>query len=137
MRLPRWLGGGPKEHVAPIPALRSQRPNLPAWAQIRKDGVIEVDTDAAYGEWFQLLGNPKLDQYWLEVAYQCAKMDLQAAIAGTPMDPSIAKQPALFKFRRSVSLAQSKHKRGKGPELATKGLEARAHYRRIRGFLPF
>jgi hypothetical protein len=75
-------------------------------------------------------------QYWLEVAYQCAKLDLQLAIDGTQYDPRIAKKPAEFKFTRCNHWQLKLHPPGKGIELATKGHEARNHYRRIRGRIP-
>lgn len=117
-------------------------PKLPAWARVlaadeRYAIVIEGDTDRYVSEWLQLLKVKAPDQYWLEVAYQCAKLDLQLAIEGTEFDPRTLNKPALFKFTRSSKYALAQHPAGKGSAAATKGREAREHYKRVRGRLPF
>lgn len=131
LRLPSWL--------------RRESLELPAWARIkdvpdngRVSIIIEGDTDGYTREWFELLGVnlADADQYWLEVAYQCAKMDLQMALEGTPFDPRTAGKPAEFHFTRHNHWKQKLHPPGKGIVAASKGLEAREHYRRIRGRLP-
>lgn len=136
--LPKWLQ---RETLA-----------LPEWAQRGPDKpefsiVIRVDTDGAMREWFELLGNPTPDQYWIEVAYQCAKMDVQSALVGTPYDPRLAGKGAEIHFSRAPQWALSRYPVGKagvvngrrlaGAQLATEGREARGHYQRIRGRLPF
>lgn len=131
--LPRWLGG---EELA-----------LPAWARVLKDHpnvkagrvsiAIEGDTDGYVREWLKLLGDPNPDQYWLEVAYQCAKLDLQAALVGTPYDPRVCGKSAQFVFTRAPQWTLKRFQRGRGAQRATQGREARDHYRRIRGALPF
>ncbi len=119
---------------------------LPPWAHVRPSTTvtkgaasvcIEADMDGAMQEWLPLLTTQKPDQYWLEVAYQCAKMDVQSALTGTRYDPRLANMPAEIKFTRAARWALSAHPRGKGAEAATKGREAREHYRRVRGRLPF
>lgn len=130
--LPKWLR---RAVSAPEPAVL---PKLPAWAKADTSGasiIIRADTDGAMREWFALLGNPVKDQYWLEVAYQCAKLDLQAAIAGTKFDPRAGKV-AEFRFSRADNWAQHLNPVGRGSALASKGKEARAHYIRVRGALP-
>lgn len=127
---------------------------LPPWARVRPSGdkfaiKIEVDTKRAYAEWQKLLGvsEDKFDQYWLEVMYQCVKMDLQYAIAGSSHDPRVAGKVAEFRFKRADDYALSKYKPGFGISAATRGigraaskkpaaLSAREHYKRIRGRLP-
>lgn len=114
---------------------------LPSWAQIvegpdKYSVAIEVDTDGYIEDWFTILEVSHPDQYWLEVAYQCAKLDLQMAIAGSKYDPRTSGKPANFHFKRSEKWTQKKYPAGKGPNAATQGREAREHYRRIRGRLP-
>jgi len=123
-------------------AITVNLPKLPAWAKVleadpRFSIVIEGDTDRYVAEWLQLLKVKVPDQYWLETAYQCAKMDLQTAIEGTEFDPRTATKSACFKFSRSSKYALGQHPPGKGTLAATQGREAREHYRRIRGRLPF
>ncbi len=134
--------------------LKKPMAGLPPWAkridtyasQNGKISVcIEADTDAYVPFWFKLLGvmaedgtylqDP--DQYWLEVAYQCAKMDLQLAITNTEHDPRDAGMSAEFRFSRSEQWPQSKFPPGRGATAATQGHEARDHFRRIRGRIPF
>lgn len=132
-KLPAWLTRG--------------KLNLPDWARVEKhrqveDGTfcvsIQCDTDGYVREWLPLLGKSvaEADQYWLEVAYQCAKMDVQLALEGTPYDPRTAGKPARVHFTRCNHWRLQLHPVGRGPTRATQGLEARDHYRRVRGRLP-
>lgn len=135
----------------------SQGVVLPPWAKVadrqheRASITIDVDSAAAYAYWLELLDNPPLDQYWLEVAHQCIKLDLQAALANSEHDPRFAERHAAFHFLRAEQYAQagkptgrSVTKRGRdgkdvtlsGANLASQGLEAREHYKRVRGSLP-
>lgn len=130
LTLPKWL--------------RKDSLSLPDWARVadqQKDAIsviIDVDTDGAMKEWLKLLGAPTPpDQYWVECAYQCAKLDLQSAIAGTAHDPRTAGKSAQFNFSRAPQWALSNFAPGKGTAAATQGREAREHYRRVRGKLPF
>lgn len=134
--------------------LKRELQNLPAWAKViesfaAKAGkvsvCIEADTDAYVPEWLELVGVMRADgaylkdpdQYWLEVAYQCAKMDLQLAITSTEHDPRTSGKSAEFRFTKSATWAQQKFPPGRGIVAATQGREAREHYRRVRGRLPF
>lgn len=125
------------------PPTDDRLPGLPKWASIAAETptnvsvVINADTEGYVAEWFKLLNVTQPDQYWLEVAYQCAKLDLQSALVGTEFDPRTSGKPAEFRFSRAPQYAQSKHEPGLGAERASKGREARDHYRRIRGRLPF
>lgn len=118
---------------------------LPAWAKLIKQpsdkfcAVIEVDSDKAYPAMLAELGvAPKsVDQYWVEVAYQCIKMDVQAAIEGTDIDPSIAGKSAQINMSPADKWALKSFPKGKGITAATQGREARDHYKRIRGRIPF
>lgn len=116
---------------------------LPPWAKVgpAKDAFsirILVDTDGYVTEWLKLLGaDHKPDQYWLEVAYQCAKLDVQTALVGTTYDPRTAGKSAEFLFSNAPQWALKKFPVGRGTEPASRGREAREHYVRIRGRLPF
>lgn len=131
-KLPKWLQ---KSDI-----------QLPEWATAVEDHpsvlagklaiVIEVDTDAAIKEWLPLLGCDKPDQYYLECAYQCMKMDLQLAIAGTKYDGHQSGKSHQFNFKRASQWALTRFPPGKGIQAASQGREARDHYKRIRGRLP-
>jgi hypothetical protein len=122
--------------------LRRDDIKLPPWAK-KVDGspkagiTIEVDTKAAYTDWLHTLGVVQADQYWLEVAYQCTKLDLQAALVGTEYDPRTSGKNAHFIFKRAEGLEMSRFPKGRGAEMASQGKEARGHYTRVRGSLPF
>lgn len=128
INLPKWM--------------QRDKLQLPDWARLMEVADtsvsvnIEVDTNKAMREWIGLLGSPPLDQYWLEVAYQCVKLDVQQAIAGTEYDPRVAGKSAQFHFTRADQWAQKKHPVGKGAVAASQGKEARGHYVRIRGSMP-
>lgn len=105
---------------------------LPGWLTRRADGVFEVNTGVAYPEIFKVIGVPEdnFDQYWVETAYQCAKLGVQTLVTGTELDPS----PNMIQIRMVDPTHEwnlKKFKRGKGPEVATKGNEAKAHFKRI------
>ena len=150
--------------AAASPASRPQRPEwatndlrLPPWAKIsdtqfeRACVHIEVDSEAAYAYWLALLGFSELTQYNLECAAQCIKLDLQAATALTEHDMRFAGRHVAVTMSRAEKYAQAQYPKGKssvvkdrtgkevtlsGADLASKGLEARGHYMRIRGALP-
>jgi hypothetical protein len=107
-------------------------PDLPAWANEAgktADGVpiIDVDADAAYQALLADLNVESPTRYWLETAYQCMKMDIQAA-RGFNCEIRI--------HDPGKKWAQSAYPAGKGAAAATFGREARDHYRRIRGYVP-
>lgn len=117
---------------------------LPTWAKLAKNQsskasvVIEVDMDGAMEEWLGLLdAKDKVDQYWLECAYQCAKLDLQSAIAATDHDPRVAGKHAQFNFSRSEKWILANFSPGLGVDRASRGGDARGHYIGIRGKMPF
>ncbi|SEN43472.1 hypothetical protein [Nitrosomonas marina] len=110
---------------------------LPAWAKALAPGKIEIQASVFYPEWLALLGVAEKDinQYWLECAFQCAKMDIQFAVAGTELMPSPGGALViLVKDDDKVTgrWAQKNYPEGKGVDAATRGKEAREHYRRIR-----
>ena len=117
--------------------------SLPAWAEQKASEtgkvsvVVEIDSEAAYADWLQRLGVDSIDQYWLEVAYQCIKLDVQTALAGTPFDPRNSGKSAELRFSNAPKYALSQHPAGRGVEPATQGREAREHFVRLRGAMPF
>lgn len=123
--------------------LQRESLKLPDWAKVvetpndRASITIEIDSRGAYREWLGLLEVEKPDQYWLECAYQCAKLDVQMALTGSDYDPRASQKPALLKFTRADEFALRRFPAGKGTMAATEGREARRHYQRIRGRLPF
>lgn len=148
-RLPDWL--------------KKQTIQLPAWAWLDPDfnkdklGLrIVADPAVAYREWFDLLHDNKYpipedmrkagitympdvsqpDQYWLEVAYQCTKLDLQSCLRGTPFDPRISGKPVEFKLITTPEFAHKNWPEGKTWQVASQGKQARMHYMRVRGTLP-
>lgn len=136
----------PQQTFAPLRQAQGGALVLPAWAQVvesqrsesgKVSVTIQADTDAFMREWLALLGVSEPDQYWLEVAYQCAKFDLQAAIVGTELDPRVSGKSAEFIFTRAPQWAQKSFPAGKGAHAATQGREAREHYKRVRGRMPF
>jgi hypothetical protein len=153
--LDKLMGKKPAESRLQVPAwLRKNAVQLPPWArqaEIARSDVsmyILVDTDAAVQDWVATfeLKPEEIDQYWLEVIYQCIKLDVQAAIARSDFDPRDRKMPVEIKMQRAEKWALAnfpdKHatveggKRVSGIERASKGREAREHYRRVRGALP-
>lgn len=117
--------------------------NLPSWASQetpRSDKlsvIINVNSKAAYDEWLEKLGNPHVDQYWMEVAYQCIKLDCQMALVGSEFDPRTCGKPAEIRFARCDEYRLSNLEPGRGVEASTGGREARDHYVRLRGRMPF
>lgn len=110
--------------------------SIPAWAkQVRKDhakliDAYEVSADEFYPALLAELGFPvdEPTQYHLEVAYQCMKMEMQRCLGKFSFEIRISDPGKKW--------ALSNYKKGKGTHAATKGREARDHYRRIRGFVP-
>jgi len=109
---------------------------LPKWAKFKgynRHGfeIIQADPDEFYPYFLKLFNVEQPDQYWLEVCYQCMKMDLQTAMGKFGFEIHCK-----GKEGHKDRWALKNHPRGKGPEFATQGREARQHYVRIRGRLP-
>ena len=110
----------------------------------------EVEADVFYPTLLQELKDhlgeagpdpKKPTQYWLEVAYQCMKMDMQTA-CGFQIEIQITnasgKKWALIKHPdpdRKIDKATGNVVMT-GVFKATKGLEAKRHYKALRGFIP-
>ncbi|TVO75134.1 hypothetical protein [Sedimenticola selenatireducens] len=113
----------------------ARKASLPDWAKAIAPGKIDLFADHFYPELLMELGveGEAIDQYWLEVAYQCAKLDVQNAIRGTDLMPKVGGALCLFVQDPDKRWSQKNYPEGKGAESATKGKEARDHYTRIRG----
>ena len=109
---------------------------LPEWATEISKGRIEVDPDLFHPAFLKELGveKDKIDQYWLEVSQQCMKLDLQRIVTGTELAPKPG-GALIILIKNRPDWALKNHPKGKGPDAATQGKEARQHYRRIRGGL--
>lgn len=118
---------------------------LPTWLKRREDGAFVVDPDRIYPKVFELLGvkDADVDQYWVETAYQCAKLAVQALILDSDLDPRPSGMALTIVIDsgggRKDRWALSKFQPGRGihnPDVpgalaATKGREARGHFSRI------
>lgn len=110
---------------------------LPSWARrhpgrSNREVAYLVDPDQFYPQLLDELGfsNPK--KYELEVAYQCMKMDMQVAHGSFGFTIHVlADGPRKGKWNHSMWPGHDHD-----VLVATGGLEARAHYLRIRGFIP-
>lgn len=108
---------------------------IPDWAEQVSTGVpgrldvYRVNADLAYPALLTELGfDGTPTQYHLEVAYQCIKMEMQRCVGKFAFELRV--------MDPDKNWAQKNAKKGKGADAATKGREARAHYKRIRGFVP-
>lgn len=110
---------------------------LPEWATPHPtDGnAVLVDPDICYPALLKELGladEKQITKYWIEVAYQCMKMDLQVAMGRfgftihVRADDGRKDRWCLENFPGTMADVTR----------ATKGLEAREHYIRLRGFIP-
>ncbi len=113
--------------------------SLPKWLTRQKDGSFLVDPDVVYPEIFKALNVKKedVDQHWIEVAYQCAKMKVQDLITGTELDPRpnngfvIVIDGAADRKNRWALANHRPGVPGRDANSATRGLQAKGHYRRI------
>ena len=116
---------------------------LPPWAAARSDGVIVIDPNGAYPMFLKALKVSKgdIDQYWLEVVFQCTKMEIQRRLMNTNLDPRDpgrrgGPRPLLLKIMNRPKWAPKNYPPGRGIWAATKGLEARQHYMSLAGVIP-
>lgn len=129
--------------------------SLPAWLKPveGKPGWVTVDPDGAYPEWLALLGIDAPDQFDMEVAHHCIKMDAQVKCRMFGIVPpkngalhiTIRGEPGSgYKDRWAArnkpagKLADVAKAEGGGPQKALRkvALHARERYRAIRGTLP-
>lgn len=59
--------------------------HLPSWATAKGKGRVETDAAVFYPEILAELKVTEVNRYWLEMARQVAKLDVQLAVAGTEM----------------------------------------------------
>jgi hypothetical protein len=107
---------------------------LPKWLTPSKGGYV-IDPDIAYPAILDALGvdAKDVDQYWLEVAYQVAKLHAQESVLKAGHDPATT----ILLFVRSDAKRKERwglagRKPGRGITLATKAGEAKGHYNLIR-----
>ena len=129
--------------------MEKRKASLPNWATVIAPGKIEADAEKFYPELIQELvdaglniDQENLDQYWLEVVFQMMKLDIQMSVIGTDAAPPeggaliIMVNDVSKKKNAGVSLwAQKDKPAGKGAKAATKGMEAKENWRKIRGGL--
>lgn len=138
---------------------------LPPWAKVSEEHpyskaekvsiVITIDPKGFVPEWLGYFGVElaNADQYHIECAFQCAKMDIQSAFERTEYQPSVAGKAAEIHISKCEEFALAKFKKGAGitsaspgPRVVKAGEEppakgskvptAREWYRRVRGALP-
>lgn len=123
--------------MAKAPVAKSTGPKLvPGYSWDDEKKVLSIDPDIVYPAVLDALDvkAEDVDQYWVEVAYQCAKLAGQEMMSGTPHDPRETGNGTMVIniLSRKDTWAVSKFKPGRGPEAATKGREARNHYEKIK-----
>jgi len=115
----------------PAPKPPTPEIKLPSWLKRTerpgKRFAYVLDPDVAYPLVLSALGveEKDYDQYWIEVAYQCSKM---AAIELVGWGPDIIIDSS---GDRKKDWALAEYPKGKGIYAASKGLEAKEHYRKI------
>ena len=60
---------------------------LPSWAKLISKGKVEIFADEFYPSFLKELGVDLFTDKDLELAFQCAKLDIQHAISGTNQMP--------------------------------------------------
>lgn len=118
--------------------MTEQSTPLPAWLTKDEKGVFHVDIDVAYPLILGKLGvkEDKYDQYWVEVAYQCAKLSVQDIVANTEHDPRPDKSLLInmtYPEGDKDRWALASYPPGKGVIAATRGREAIDHYAKLQG----
>lgn len=115
---------------------------LPDWIDRGPDGAFYIDPDVIYPKIIKLLAikDGFLDQYWMEVVYQCARLAVEELIAGTELDPR-PRQGFVIKIMggtgRKSRWAHKHYPRGRGLEAAVavrskhEPSEAKRHFWRI------
>lgn len=132
----------------------TQNIHLATWLTRGPDGMLYIDPDIAYPAMLKALGvEPEdIDQYWLEVCYQCVKLETDRialergfhprqtgiGLSRTIMSEGGRKQRWAIKNYpdRHADVWPGTNTPRSGVDRATNGKEAREHYKRIRGFVP-
>jgi len=97
---------------------------LPSWLTAGPAGTFYVDPDIAYPRILTLLGvkDGQINQYWLEVALQCAKLGVDEVVRGTELDPRPGRVITIMitgGAGRKARWAAKNHARGRGELAAT------------------
>jgi hypothetical protein len=107
---------------------------FPAWLSEGANNTFVIDPNIAYPAILQALGVNEVDQYWVEVAYQIAKMEAFRIITdGEPPGGDTVQLTINSADDRKQRWALANLPKGRGTEAATQGREAVVHYDRVRG----
>ncbi|MEE8551487.1 MAG: hypothetical protein V3T08_09580 [Gemmatimonadota bacterium] len=93
-------------------------------------------------EWADCLGNldpEKPTAYWMEVAQQTAKLDIQVACRTFALNLTLKDPGKKYRQADAPKGRDPRHAAGGGVHVKGKrapGREARDHYKRLRGFVP-
>lgn len=115
---------------------------LPSWLTVGPKGAFYVDPDIAYPHILKLIGvkDGQVNQYWMEVALQCAKLAVEEIVRGTDLDPRPARVITIMitaAAGRKDRWATKKFPHGRGELAATASRsrhepsEAKRHFWRI------
>lgn len=152
--------------------MKKRTAQLPEWATAAENGDIIMDAQSFYPALLQELWDDEqwpaegamfrgmdmstiergdLSRYWLEVAYQCAKLDVRLGIEHSELSPprggalrmiiedgdkSLFCQkgkPAGPEHPTAKMIVDGKEVPASGEVLASRGYHARYHWKRIRG----
>ena len=135
--------------------------SLPKWIKKQKDGTFQVDPDGFYpyllGEFEahdEIPYDGTVDAYWLEVAFQCMKMEVQIAVRTAGVDPRPEKGLLIHVTTTTIDADGGTHKDRWGQKNYAPGLfegyektygpaawkavarDARGYYKTLRGVIP-
>lgn len=110
---------------------------LPDWLKKNEKGAYLVDSDKVYPIVLKALNiGSDLDQYQLEVAYQCVKMKVQDLAEANGDGPANGKSlPILMQTSDKAKWSIKSYPAGRGAKAATQGREAKVHYARIKNLI--
>lgn len=102
------------------------------WLSLDERGIAAIDLDIAGPVVLDRIGiaEADLDQYWIETVYQWVKLAAQEHVAARGLPAGRA--PEFRVVDRGARWRLAGRKPGKGVAAATKGLEAKAGYPRVR-----
>ncbi len=131
---------------------------FPEWIKKEKDDVFSINADIGYPillkelrdsiqnltikenleefPWITKLRELDLDnltQYWIEVVYQMAKLELRRILL---LNSKNAWPKTIIINGDKKKWGIENYPKGHGINAATKGREAREHYKRLKGFIP-
>lgn len=123
---PAWLGELRRHYAETMPPR--------AWFE---PGTMDLKPE--WGACLNELAQTPVTAYWLEVAYQCAKMDLQVAVHRLQFEIRMHGGREKYAQRTAPQGRPTAYAAGAytgAGEQQLRGKEAREHYKRLRGFAP-